>query len=256
MTVSGMGLQGQRQGSPGMAVLAGIGVAVAGSVVWGLVAYVAKYQFSLLAVVLGFAVGAAMFRAGGHNRNTGLAVAGAALAVFGCALGSLLAEIMILRGHGVPLGLIMSHLDVVLRGYPSAVGGLGLFFWAIAALYGYRNALGMPMWGRGRRRPVPQAAGPYPGFGAGPQPPATGADAAPYPGFGAGPQPPATGADAGPYPGFGAGPQPPATGAGPAQPPVTGFGPGQPPVTGFGPGQPPPTGLDPTPPAAPEAGTP
>jgi hypothetical protein len=215
MTVSGMGAQGHRQGSPGMAVLAGIGVAVAGAVVWGLVAYAAQYQFSLMAIVLGFAVGAAVFRAGGHNRNTGLAVASAALAVFGCALGSFLAEIMILRGHGVPLGLIKSHLDVVMRAYPSAVGGLGLLFWAIAALYGYRNALGMATWGRGRRRrPAQQAGGPYPGFAAGPQPPVTGAD-----------------------PG-----QPPATGFGPVQPPATGFGPVQPPVTGFDSGQPPVTG--------------
>jgi len=231
MALSGMGAEGQPQGSPGMAVLAGLGVAVAGSVVWGLVAYVAKYQFSLLAIVLGFAVGAAVFRVGGRIRSTGLAVAGAVLAVFGCALGSLVAEIMILRGHGIPLGLIMSHLDVVLQEYPSSVGGLGLLFWAIAALYGYRNALGMPMWGRGRaRRPAQQAGGLFPGFGAGPQPPATGADGGPYPGFAAGPPPPATGVDAG-------------------QPPVTGFGPGQPPVTGFGPGQPPATGAGAAPPA-------
>jgi len=216
MAVSGMGAEGQPPGSPGMAVLAGLGVAVAGSVVWGLIAYLTKYQFSLMAVVLGFAVGAAMFRVGGRSRNTGLAVAGAALAVFGCALGSLAAEIMILRGHGVPLGLIMSHMNLVLQHYPSAVGGLGLFFWVIAALYGYRNALGAPMWGRGRaRRPAPQAGGLFPGFGAGPQPP---------------------------------------DGAG--QPPVTGFGSGQPPVTGFGPVEPPAAGLDSPPPAAPEAPAP
>jgi hypothetical protein len=193
MAVSGMDTQGQRPGSPGVAVLAGIGAAVAGAVAWGLVAYVIKYQFSLLAVVLGYGVGAAVFRAGGRNRNTGLAVAGAVLAVFGCALGSLLAEIMILRGHGVPFGLIMSHLDLVLRAYPSAVGGLGLFFWAIAALYGYRNALGRPGWRRGRaRRPAPQEGGRYPGFAAGPQP-VTGADAGPPPANGFGPSPPEAG---------------------------------------------------------------
>jgi len=217
MTVSGAGGPGQRPGSPGMAVLAGFGVAVAGAVVWGLVAYVTKYQLGLLAVVLGYGVGAAVFRAGGRDKNTGLAVASAALAVFGCALGSLLAEIMILRGHGIPLGLIMSHLDVVLQEYPSAVGGLGLVFWVIAALYGYRNALGMRAWGRGRaRRPAPQAGGPFPGFAAGPQPPVTGSDGSLSPGFAAGP-PPVTGADAGP-------------------PAANGF--------------------DPSPPAAPEAGTP
>jgi hypothetical protein len=198
-----------------MAVLAGFGVAVAGAVVWGLVAYVIKYQLSLLAVVLGYGVGAAVFRAGGRDKNIGLAVASAVLAVFGCALGSLLAEIMILRGHGVPLGLIMSHMDLVLQEYPSAVGGLGLVFWALAALYGYRNALGMPVWGRGRaRRPAPRAGGPYPGFAAGPQPPAAGSDGALSPGFAAGSHP-VTGADG-------------------EQPPANGF--------------------DPSPPAAPEAG--
>jgi hypothetical protein len=221
-----------------MAVLAGLGVAVAGSVVWGLVAYVTKHQFSLMAIVLGFAVGATVFRVGGRIRNTGLAVAGAVLAVFGCALGSLVSEIMILRGHGIPLGLIMSHLDVVLREYPSAVGGLGLFFWVIAALYGYRIALGMPMWGRGRaRRPAPQA-GPYPGFAAGPP---DGAGQPPVTGFGAS-QPPVTG--------FGSD-QPPVTGFGSDQPAVTGFGPVQPPAAGPGSGQPPAAGFDSAPPPAP-----
>lgn len=204
MTVYGMDPQAQRPGNPGMAVLAGAGVAVAGSAVWALIAYLTKYEISLMAVVLGAVIGAVVFRVGGRVRNPALALAGGALAVFGCALGSLLAEIFVLMGHGIPGSLVMSHLNLVLRAYPASVGALGFLFWAIAAIYGYRIALGRPLGRtRYRRQPAPPAGGQYPGFGAGPRSPATGAD--------------------------------------PGQPPVTGFGPGQPPpVTGFGPDQPPP----------------
>jgi hypothetical protein len=216
MTVYGMDPQAQRQGSLGTAVLAGAGVAVAGAVVWGLIAYLTKYQLSLMAVFLGAAVGAVMFRVGGRIRNPALAAAAGVLAILGCALGSLIAQILVLLSDGIPGSLIMSHLNLVLRAYPSSVGALGLFFWAIAAIYGYRIALGRPLVRtRYGRQPAPPAGGQYPGFGAGQQSPATS--------------------------------------LGPGQPPVTGFGPGQPPpVTGFGPDQPPPvTGSGPGQPTAP-----
>ncbi len=198
-----------RQASTGRAVLAGIGVAVAGSLVWGLIAYLTKYQFSLLAIFMGFGVGTVMFRVNGRNRNPALAVAGAILAVFGCALGSLVAETLVVLRHGVPFSLILAHLDLLFRFYPQAVGGLGLLFWAIAALYGYRIATGMPFWRRGfGRRPTPQAGGPYPGFGTAPgQPPAGGQ----YPGFGTAPgQPPWADAETGEPPAISADPAPPA----------------------------------------------
>ena len=49
-----------------LAVLAGLAAAVAGAFAWGLVAYLTKHQFSLVAVVIGVAVGGAVgkFRAG------------------------------------------------------------------------------------------------------------------------------------------------------------------------------------------------
>jgi hypothetical protein len=69
MTVYGMDPQARRQGGLGTAVLAGAGVAVAGAVVWGLIAYLTKYELSLMAVFLGAAVGAVIFRASGQIRN-------------------------------------------------------------------------------------------------------------------------------------------------------------------------------------------
>jgi hypothetical protein len=185
--------------SPAKAALAGLGVAVAGSMVWGLIAYLTTYQLSLMAVFMGLGVGAVMFRANGRNRSPALAVASAVLAVAGCALGSLVAEILVVLRTGVSFSAIMAHLDLVLKLYPTAVGGLGFLFWVIAALYGYRIAMGQPLWrggfGRGRR---PQAGGQYPGFGTGPGQPQAGGQ---YPGFGAAPwQPPAAAVDPGPPP--------------------------------------------------------
>ncbi len=161
--MNGFGAPGQPgRGNVGMAVLAGAGVAIVGALIWGVIAYATKYQFSVIAVLVGFAVGTVMARVGGA-RSTALGVASAVLAVAGCALGSLVAEILVILRHGVPMSAILADLNVVFRFYPSAVGGLGFVFWAFAALYGYRVAMGMPMrWGRGRRR-MPAPSGPVPG---------------------------------------------------------------------------------------------
>jgi hypothetical protein len=160
MAASGMDTQAQPPGRLGQAVLAGIGVAVAGALVWGLIAYLTKHQFSLMALLIGFAVATVVVRVAGGTRSPGLGVICAVLAVFGCALGSFVAEILVLLGHGVPASLIMANLNLVLKDYPSAVGGLGFVFWVFGALYGYRIAMGAPAWGRRAARPgLPQADG-------------------------------------------------------------------------------------------------
>jgi hypothetical protein len=152
------GSPGQSGGaSVGAAVLVGAVVAIACALVWGVIAYSTKHQFSIMAILVGLAVGTVVARVG-RVRSTGLAIASALLAVFGCALGSLVAEILILLRNGASLSEILSGLNIVFRFYPSAVGGLGFVFWALAALYGYRIAMGMPMrWGfrRGPRSRIP-----------------------------------------------------------------------------------------------------
>jgi len=154
------------RGNVGMAVLAGLVVAIACALVWGVIAYSTKYQFSLAAILVGLAVGTVMARIG-RVKSPVFGVASAALAVFGCALGSLVAEILVVLRHGVPMSVILAHLNIIFREYPKAVGGLGFVFWVIAALYGYRIGIGGSMrWGwraRGRttRQPYGAANQPY-----------------------------------------------------------------------------------------------
>jgi hypothetical protein len=150
--MNGFGGPGQPgRGNIGVAVLAGAVVAIVGALIWGVIAYSTKYQFSIMAVLIGFAVGTVMARLGGPRRPA-LGVAAAVIAVGGCALGSLVAEMLILLRHGLPMS---ENLNLIFRFYPSAVGGLGFLFWAFAALYGYRIAMGMPGFRRrGRRGPV------------------------------------------------------------------------------------------------------
>lgn len=147
----GVGGQPQQgQGSITTAVAAGLGVAIVGSVLWGIISYATQHQFSLLALVIGLCVGTVMARVS-RVRNPALAIASAAIAVLGCALGSLVAEILVFVRLGAPLGNVLSNPHIVFHYYPKAVGGLGFVFWAIAALYGYRVAMGLRGgYGRGR----------------------------------------------------------------------------------------------------------
>jgi hypothetical protein len=222
--------------SVGVAVLVGAVVAIGCALVWGVIAYSTQHEFSIMAILVGLAVGTVVARVG-RVRSTGLAIASALLAVFGCALGSLVAEILILLRHGVPLSEILSGLNIVFRIYPSAVGGLGFVFWALAALYGYRIAMGMPMrWGL-RRRPGSRLPGPPYGtqpYGTSPYgtPPhgnqpygsqpygSPGPNEQPPPGFSSPEQPP---------PGFSSPEQPPPGFSSPEQPPPGFSSPEQPP---------------------------
>jgi hypothetical protein len=221
MATSGMDQRAQQPGRLGQAVLAGVGVAIAGALVWGLIAYLTKHQFSLMALIIGFAVATVVVRVAGGTRSPGLGVICAVLAVLGCALGSLVAEILVLLGHGVPASVIMANLDLVLRDYPSAVGGFGFVFWVIGALYGYRIAMGARGWGRRGARPgLPQ--GDSQQYGQWPQPdgtaPAGPADSQQY---GQWPQPDSAapaGPPAGPRLFFGPPPESPAAGTDPARP--------------------------------------
>jgi hypothetical protein len=217
------------RGNAGMAVLAGLVVAIACAVLWGVIAYATKYQFSIMAILVGLAVGTVMARIG-RVRTPAFGVASAVLAVFGCALGSLVAEILILNRSGLALSEILSQLNVVFHFYPSAVGGLGFLFWVFAALYGYRIGMGGSMrWGWSRRmRPQRQPNGtvnqPY---GTAPQPYAPGQQ--PY---GTPPQPYAPGQQ--PY---GTPPQPYAPGQQPYGTPPQPYGAPQP-FDGVQPAQP------------------
>src|SRR5258706_11860690 len=73
--MNGFGGPGQPgRGNIGMAVLAGAAVAIVGALIWGVIAYSTKYQFSSMAVPIGVGGGTVM---GGVNGVRRLARGGA-----------------------------------------------------------------------------------------------------------------------------------------------------------------------------------
>jgi hypothetical protein len=120
-----------RQPSTFAALSLAAGAAIAGAAAWGLVTILVHRQLSLLSLLIGAAVGVAVARhRPGHLPTI---VAGAVIAMAGCALGTLLAIVFSLLDARVSVAAIVGHASVVARAYPSAVGWLGLLFWLLAA---------------------------------------------------------------------------------------------------------------------------
>jgi hypothetical protein len=170
LLLRGFSRAGYRPASRQNAIIAtglAVVVALAGAVLWGLVAMLFNLQLSLIGLLIGAGVGAvvAKYRAG----HLPTIIAGAVIAVAGCALGTLLAMVFRLLNAQVPLSYILGHLTGrfgLFHYYPSEVGGLGLLFWAIAAFVAVRvplqsqrvaaSAAAMtPVWGQ-----TPSAADP------------------------------------------------------------------------------------------------
>jgi hypothetical protein len=164
MTPYGTAPPAPARGSLGLALVCGLGAAIAGAVVWGLIAYISKHQFSIVAVLMGLAVGSAVARL--RNNDPLAAIASAVLAVLGCALGSFLALVFALAGAGVSMGSILGHLNLIIQAYPHSLGGLTLVFWLIAAFIGFRIPFSRTgLGGVARRR-----GGQFPASGAPAQP--------------------------------------------------------------------------------------
>jgi hypothetical protein len=133
------------------ALAAAIGVAFAGAVLWGLVALLIHRQLSLLGLLIGAGVGSmvARYRAG----HLPTIIAGAVIAVAGCALGTLLGVVFTLLKQHVTISQILAHFSLVARSLsPGNLGALGLLFYAVAAYAAIRVPL------PGRRRPGRAAA--------------------------------------------------------------------------------------------------
>ena len=164
MTPYGTAPPAPPRGSLGLALVCGLGAAIAGAVVWGLIAYISKHQFSIVAVLMGLAVGSAVARF--RSSDPLAAIGSAVLAIFGCALGSFLALVFALAGAGVSMGSILGHLNLIIQAYPHSLGGLTLVFWLIAAFIGFRIPFSRTgLGGVARRR-----GGPFPASGPPAQP--------------------------------------------------------------------------------------
>ena len=145
MLLRGFSRAGARPASRQNAAIAvglAVVVALAGAVLWGLVAMLFNLQLSLIGLLIGAGVGAVVARYRAGHRPT--IIAGAVIAVAGCALGTLLAMVFRLLKAQVPLSYILGHLtgpSGLFHYYPSEVGGLGLLFWAVAAYAAVRIPL-------------------------------------------------------------------------------------------------------------------
>jgi hypothetical protein len=148
-----------RRRSMGLAVFAGLGAAVAGSIIWAAIAYLTRHEYSLVAILVGSMVGYTISRV--RPGSAAAAVAGAALALLGCALGTFLALIFVAARAAGAVGTVLGHLNVIVHAYPHSVGGLGLVFWLMAVAIGFVYTLGL-RHDRWRPEPAAPAAGPGP----------------------------------------------------------------------------------------------
>jgi len=147
-----------RRRSAAITLLAGLGATVAGSVLWGLAAYLLRHEFSVLAVLMGLGVGSVVARLRPGQRSA--AAAAAISSAAGCAAGSLLAEILLAIGDHIPVTALAGHSGEIIRAYPATVGWLGFVFWMLAAVVGYAVVAWPDGWriGSGPIRPwLPQA---------------------------------------------------------------------------------------------------
>ncbi len=151
-----------------IAVGLSVAVAVAGAVLWGLIAMLVNLQLALIGLLIGAGVGTvvAKYRAG----HLPTIIAGAVIAVAGCAAGTFLGMVFKAMKAHFALSFILGHLTGpygLLHFYPSNVGILGLVFWVAAAYAAIRiplqsrrlaasQAAVTPVWGQTPGAAAPQ----------------------------------------------------------------------------------------------------
>lgn len=126
-----------------MGVLYGLFAAVAGAAIWAGATIATGYQIGWLAVGIGFLVGIAV-RAGGKGIDQVFGVVGAALSLFGCALGNLVTVAwFVSQEYGVPLADVLSGIDpeMAFEMMSSTFQLMDLLFYGLAVYFGYRYSL-------------------------------------------------------------------------------------------------------------------
>lgn len=126
-----------------MGVIAGVIAMLIGTAVWVGVTVGTGYQIGYLAVGVGFLVGISM-RTLGRGYSQIFSVIGAALALFGCALGNLLTGcVFVAQELGVPFGEVVGSLDVEMVGdiMGAMFSPMDILFYALAAFAGWKYAV-------------------------------------------------------------------------------------------------------------------
>ena len=125
-----------------MGFLYGLFAALAGAGVWAGATIATGYQIGWLAVGIGFLVGVAV-RAGGKGVDPVYGVVGAALSLFGCALGNLITVAwFVSQEFGVPLSEVLSSMDpaMAIEMMSTTFQLMDLLFYGLAVYFGYRYA--------------------------------------------------------------------------------------------------------------------
>jgi hypothetical protein len=123
--------------------MAGLAAAAVGAGLWALITIFTGFQIGWMAVGVGFLVGWAV-RMAGNGRHSAFGIMGALLALGGCALGNLLAIIMIAaRQYNVPPLDVFTHLtpDAVLSLMEASFKPIHVIFYFVAILEGYRFSI-------------------------------------------------------------------------------------------------------------------
>ena len=126
-----------------MGFMAGLVAAAVGAGLWALVTIITGFQIGWMAVGVGFLVGWAV-RVAGKGTHMAFGILGAALALGGCALGNLLAVLVIAaRQFEVPLQAVFARLtpDVVWSLMEATFTPIHVLFYAIAIYEGYRFSI-------------------------------------------------------------------------------------------------------------------
>jgi hypothetical protein len=120
--------------------MAGLAAAAVGAGLWALITVLAGVQIGWMAVGVGFLVGWAV-RIAGKGTHSAFGIMGACLALGGCAIGNLLAIIMIAaRQYNVPPFDVLRRLtpDVLYSLMGASFRPMHALFYFVAILEGYR----------------------------------------------------------------------------------------------------------------------
>lgn len=125
-----------------MGFLYGLFAAIAGAAIWAGATIATGYQIGWLAIGIGFLVGIAV-RAGGKGIDQVYGIVGAALSLFGCALGNLLTVAwFVSQEYGVPVWEVLSGMDpaMAIEMMSATFQVMDLLFYGLAIYFGYRYA--------------------------------------------------------------------------------------------------------------------
>ena len=124
----------------GAAVAAGAAAALAGAAVWAAITVASGYQVGFMAIGIGFLVGWAV-RSAGKGVDKTFGIAGAVLALLGCAAGNLLAAVgLVAKQEGIPFFELLPRIDpeVAIDLMVAFFSPMDVVFYAIAVYEGYR----------------------------------------------------------------------------------------------------------------------